>query len=221
MRGAGVLLDHVPGAELVFEPVASAASASESSCVDHPVVGQGGGGDAVLTCGFAERGEHDRPGDSPVGRDVQGVAGAVVEPSDDLHVSAGSAVRTGEAVVGEVGLPGLVRHRCLEADVGGLGSLLRLRGHKSSAGQVTADGGPGHDGVVVVLQVPGDRVRPGVEACGAELHTQVRDELKSPPAQGHRVRTSADGISVRRRPRPRRCSGRSAWRPSLWRRRTS
>ena len=53
--------------------------------------------------------------------DVQGVAGAVVEPGDDLHV-----VAVGEPVVGEVGLPGFVRHAGFEADVGGLRALLRF-----------------------------------------------------------------------------------------------
>ncbi len=73
--------------------------------------------------------------------DVQGVAGAVVEPGDDLGVGAGSAVGVGEPVVGEVGLPGLVGHRGLEPDVGGLRSLLRLGGDQPGAGQVAADGG--------------------------------------------------------------------------------
>ena len=38
-----------------------------------------------------------------VGGDGQGVAGVVVEPGEDLDVDA-----VGEAVVGEVGLPGFV-----------------------------------------------------------------------------------------------------------------
>jgi hypothetical protein len=39
---------------------------------------------------------------------VQDVAGVVVQPGDDLGVVAGCAARVGQAVVGEVGLPGLV-----------------------------------------------------------------------------------------------------------------
>jgi hypothetical protein len=79
-------------------------------------------------------------GDGPVCGDVQGVAGAVVEPGDDLHVVAGSAVVVGESVVGEVGLPGLVRHPGFEPDVGGLRALLRFGDDHARAGQVAADG---------------------------------------------------------------------------------
>ena len=84
MPGAGVLLDHVPVPELLFEAVAAtlASEASQSDGVDHAVVGQGGGRNAVLTCGFAEGGLHDRGGDAVVCGGVQGVAGAVVEPAD-------------------------------------------------------------------------------------------------------------------------------------------
>ncbi len=81
--------------------------------------------------GFPERGGDDWSGDPTVCGDVQGVAGAVVEPADDLRVHAGSAVGTGESVVGEVGLPGLIRHGGLEPDVGGLGPLLRLGGDQA------------------------------------------------------------------------------------------
>jgi hypothetical protein len=75
----------------------------------------------VLGCGLAEGGLDDLGGDPQMGTDVQGVAGAVIEPADDLDIDAG-----GEPVVGEVGLLGLVGHRCLEADVGGLRTLLGL-----------------------------------------------------------------------------------------------
>src|SRR4029077_16491346 len=66
--GLGVLLDDVPVVELLLEGIASAlaSDAGEADCVDHAVVGQGGGGDAVLTCGFAEGHLHDGGGDDPV-----------------------------------------------------------------------------------------------------------------------------------------------------------
>jgi hypothetical protein len=57
----------------------------------------------LLGCGLPEGVEHDPAGDVAVGRDVQGVAGVVVEPGDGLGVAAVS-----EPVVGEVGLPGFV-----------------------------------------------------------------------------------------------------------------
>ena len=89
--------------------VAAAAAAGEPHGVDHAVVGQRGGGVSVRGCGCGEGGQHDRGGDPRVGADVQGVAGVVIEPGDDLDIGAGAAVGAGEAVVGEVGLPGLVR----------------------------------------------------------------------------------------------------------------
>ena len=49
-----------------LEGVAAAAAAGEADGVDHAVVGQRGGRDAVLGSGFAEGGGHDRAGD-PVG----------------------------------------------------------------------------------------------------------------------------------------------------------
>jgi hypothetical protein len=99
---AGVLLDHVQAPEFALEGVASAAAASEPRRVDHLVVGERGGGDPVLGEGLSEGCGDDGPGDPVVGGDVQGVAGAVVEPGDDLDVRAGAAVGAGEPVVGEV-----------------------------------------------------------------------------------------------------------------------
>ena len=49
--------------EFVLEGVAAAAAAGEADGVDHAVVGQRGGWDAVLASGFAEGGQHDRGGD--------------------------------------------------------------------------------------------------------------------------------------------------------------
>ena len=163
-------------AELLLEAVAAALAsvAGEADCVDHPVVGQRGGGDAVLTCGFAEGGGHDGGGDRPVGGDVQGVAGVVVEPGDDLDAF-GEPACVGEGVVGEVGLPGLVRHGRLEADVGGLGAFLRLGGDRAVAGQDAVHGGPRQRDVVVVFEVPGQGVGAGVVAGLEELFAQPKN----------------------------------------------
>jgi hypothetical protein len=88
-------------------------------------------------------------GDGPVGGDRECVAGVVVEPGEDLDVGP-----VGEAVVGEVGLPGLVRLLGLEADVGGASvssSALRPRDRRGArSGRswlATRD-------VVVVFEVP-------------------------------------------------------------------
>ena len=88
VAGSGVLLDDVQASELVLEGVASAAAAGEPDGVDHAVVGQGGGRDPMWAAACAEGGGDDRAGDPAVGGDVQGVAGAVVEPGDDLDVGA-------------------------------------------------------------------------------------------------------------------------------------
>ena len=76
---------------LGFEGVlaALAAVAGQSDGVDHAVVAELGCGDPVPGKGFAEGLEDDRGGDSGVRGHVQGVAGAVVEPGDDLDVRAG------------------------------------------------------------------------------------------------------------------------------------
>jgi hypothetical protein len=112
--GAGVLLDDVESLSFGLEAVASAAAAGEAGRVDHAVVGEHRGGIAVLGCGFAEGVEHDASGDPVVRGDVQGVAGVVVEPVEDLDIGA-----VGESPVGEVGLPALVWLGGLETPVGG------------------------------------------------------------------------------------------------------
>src|SRR4051812_34131803 len=87
---AGVLLHDVAAAELVLEVVASAVAAGEAGGVDGAVVGEGGERVAVLGSGPDEAGDHDRRGDPGVRRDVQGVAGVVVQPGDDLGVGGGA-----------------------------------------------------------------------------------------------------------------------------------
>ena len=120
----------------------------------------------------AEGHQHDRPGDPGMGGDGQGVAGVVIEPGQDLGVRA-----VGERVVGEVGLPALVRHVCLEPDVGRLRPLGRARGDQSGPAQVPADGRSRHFELVVVLQVPGDGLRPGVQALPGQFLAQPDDQV--------------------------------------------
>jgi hypothetical protein len=103
---------------------------------------------------------------------VQDVAGVVVEPGEDLDVGV-----VGEPVVGEVGLPTLVGHRGLEADVGGLRTLLRRGGDQALASQDPRDGRDRDDGLVVVLEVPGQGRRPGVQAGLDQFLTKPHDEL--------------------------------------------
>jgi len=57
-----VFLLHAEAAQLVLQAVAAALAAGEPGSEDHPVIGERGGGDAVLGAGGAERGEDDRAG---------------------------------------------------------------------------------------------------------------------------------------------------------------
>ncbi|MEI2811984.1 MAG: hypothetical protein V9F00_17895 [Nocardioides sp.] len=95
--GSGVLLHDVAGgaarARSRLRPPAAVPARPDG--VDHAVVGQRGCGISVLGSGGAEGGQHDRGGDPGVGGDVEGVAGAVVEPGDDLDVGAGACRRGG------------------------------------------------------------------------------------------------------------------------------
>jgi hypothetical protein len=61
-----VLLLDPEAAQLVLEGVAAAAPACEAGSEDHPVAGQGGGGDAVLLAGGAEGQQHGGAGDPVV-----------------------------------------------------------------------------------------------------------------------------------------------------------
>ena len=83
----------------------------------------------------------------------------------------------GEAVVGEVGLPGLVRLGGLEADVGGAWPFPRFGGDQAGPGQVAADRGPRHRLPVVVTQVPGDCFRPGVQALAGQFLAEADDQF--------------------------------------------
>lgn len=121
--------------------------------------------------GVAEGGDDGWSGDGSVGGDGQGVAGVVVEPGEDFDVGA-----VGEAVVGEVGLPGFVGLFGLEADVGGLRFLLWFGGDEFGAANDPVDRRSGDGGLVVVLEVPGDGVGAGVESVGGELSAEREDQ---------------------------------------------
>jgi hypothetical protein len=114
----------------------------------------------------------DRSGDAGPGGQVQGGAGVVVEPGEDLGVGG-----VGEPVVGEVGLPGLVGKGCLEADLGRAGPFLGLRDDQAVGSEVAADRRSRHGELVVLAQVPGDGVGPGVEALLGQLFPQPDDQL--------------------------------------------
>jgi hypothetical protein len=109
--------------------------------------------------------------------DVQGAAGAVIQPGQDLDVGTGCAVQAGEAVVGEVGLPAFVGLLGGEADVGGLGSLGRFRHDRPGPDQDPVDRGPRQCRSVMPGQVPADRVRARIQAVLGQLLTQPQHQL--------------------------------------------
>jgi hypothetical protein len=133
--GLAVFLGDAEAAQLVLEGVAAALAAGQAGGEDHAVVGQGRGRDAVRPARCAEGQQDDRPGDPGMGGDGQGVAGVVIEPGEDLGVRA-----AGERVAGEVGLPALVGHVCLEPDAGRLGPFGGVGGDQPGPAQVPADG---------------------------------------------------------------------------------
>jgi hypothetical protein len=133
-------------------------------------------GDAVFGDRLAEAGDHQGTGDGTVDSDAQGVAGTVVEPGQDLDVGTRFGVGTGQAVVGDVGLPALVGEVGLEADVGGLGPLGGRRYDEAVSGQVAADGGGRDAQMVGVSEVPGDGLGAGVEALRDQVVAQLKDQ---------------------------------------------
>jgi hypothetical protein len=88
----------------------------------------------VLRAGGAEGLQDGGAGDPGVGGDGQGAAGVVAEPGQDLGVGP-----AGERVVGEVGLPALVRHLGGEPDVGRFRPFPRFGEDQAARGQVPAD----------------------------------------------------------------------------------
>ena len=122
--------------------------------------------------GGAEGGDDSGSGDGAVGGDGQGVAGVVVEPGEDLDVGAIS-----EAVMGEVGLPGFVGLFGFEADVGRLRFLLRFRGDQVGAPDDPVDRRSGQLDLVVVFEVPGDRVGASIETGSNELLAEPDHDL--------------------------------------------
>ncbi len=118
----------------------------------------------MLSAGLVERGDDDGAGDSPVGGDRQRVAGAVVEPGDDLD---GGAVC--QRPVAEVGLPELVGQVGGEARIGRSGPLVGAGIDHACVFEEPPDRRGRHGDLVALGEVPADGVRPRVEALGFEL----------------------------------------------------
>jgi hypothetical protein len=78
--------------------------------------------------------------------------------------------------VGEISLPALVRQLGGEPDAGRLRPLGGLGDHQASPAQVPADRRRRHLQVMVMLQVPGDRLRAGIQPLPGQFLAQLNDQ---------------------------------------------
>jgi hypothetical protein len=170
--GLAVFLGDAEAAQLVLEGVAAAFAAGQAGGEHHPVVGQGRGWGAVAGDGGAEGGQHDRAGHAVPGSEGQGVPGVAIEPGQ--HLGAGPV---GERVMGEAGLPALVGLLGSEPDAGRLRPLARLGDDQAAGCQVPGDGRCRYPGLVMMLQVPGDGVRAGVQTLPGQVLAQPDDQV--------------------------------------------
>ena len=140
-------------------------------------------------------GQQDRgAGDPGVRGNRQRITRVVVEPGQDLGVRL-----VGERVVREVGLPALVGHVCLEPDAGRFRPLGRAGGDEPGPAEVAADGRGRRLELVVVLQVPGDGLRPGVQALPGQFFAQPDDQVSRVVADRGRGRLGPPGPRLERR----------------------
>jgi hypothetical protein len=106
----------------------------------------------------------------------------VIEPVQDLDIGAVS-----ESPMGEVGLPGLVRLRCFEAQIGRTGALLRLRDDQARRVQDAPDRRGRRDVETLAFQMPGDRHQTRVMPVRAQPATQLDDPIADLGTRGRRI----------------------------------
>lgn len=158
---------------MVFEGVPAASAAGQAGGVDHAVVGQGGGREAVFRGGGEEGGHDCGDGDGSERGAGEQVAGVVIEEVQDLGVGP-----VGQGPVGEVRLPGFVGLVGFEAVQGGLGALLRFGDDEPGGVEDPADRGGRGRAQSFAFEVPGDRDGPGVQSGSDQFTAQVQDPVR-------------------------------------------
>jgi hypothetical protein len=83
----------------------------------------------------------------------------------------------GEPTMGEIGLPAFVGLFGGEPDVGGFGSLLRLRRDLAGRSQMSVNRRDRHDQSVMVFQMPGNGVGAVVKPFAGELVAELDDQI--------------------------------------------
>jgi hypothetical protein len=148
------------------------------------VVSEHRGGQSVQFSGLPERRDYitglvDRAG----GRGDQ-EPGVIIDDVEDLHAGA-----AGQLPVSDVHLPALVRQVRAEPHVRRSRPFLRLRGDQAAAAQHPPDRRRRRHLVTALGQVPGDRLRPGIQALPSQLLAQRDDLILDLGGQSGRTRT--------------------------------
>jgi hypothetical protein len=113
---------------------------------------------------------------------VQGEPGVVIEPGQ--HLGPGP-VR--QRIVGEISLPALVRLPGFEPQIRRPEPLARLEGHQAGPGQIPAGRGPRDPDLMMIGQMPADRVRARVQTLPGQVFPQLNDQVRDPGARGQRT----------------------------------
>ena len=154
------------------------------------VVGQGEGRQAVGGGGGGETGDDVRAGHAVIGGAIQQVLGVVVEPVEDLGISAIS-----QSPMREIGLPALVGLIGGKANVGAFRAFAWLRIDQAVMAQDAADGRRRGYRQSLPGQMPLQGDGAGVESFGGERFAQHHD--RGDDLIGHRARVAGGS------PRPR------------------
>src|SRR6266478_3531632 len=96
----------------------------------------------------------------------------VIDEVEDLDFAG-----VGQAPLGGIGLPELIRQLGLEADERSLGAFVRLRSDQAMALENAPDGDPGRSARKAAGQVMKDGLRTCVESGRRELGTELEDGL--------------------------------------------